>query len=434
MKQRLRLAVLGLLLACGTDPEPVNEGPETIGQIPDQEVYPAERFQVNLTAFFHDPEGDALKYTASIADPDLFTIGIAAASLTGIANRKRGATTVTATATDPQGESASLDFMATVLNRAPTVRASIPDVELYVDSSTSVDLSNHFTDPDMDTLVYEAASDNSVVDIDLQDAMLTLTAADTGVAKITITATDEGDDTISSSFSTSVVVYEPPSSGFREDFNDNSALNNWEEKRLRARVIDSMVVLDSEELADDLIAPHIYREVEIEGHWRADWSMARHQGEGVASTVQVFTNDDKVLAWSVNVDYQYHELTLFYLWQNNNGQREWEELYYDDDLGIDDVDEQIEYSLSVIGNVVTLVMDGTELYSEDLEDGLRGNRSPPPGAVGVGPGFYFAYTNADGVTFDWIKIGSDSSSFVWPKKKKSTNDRVRKSPGKGKRK
>ena len=343
MKQRLRLAVLGLLLACGTDPEPVNEGPETIGQIPDQEVYPAERFQVNLTAFFHDPEGDTLKYTASIADPDLFTIGIAAASLTGIANRKRGATTVTATATDPQGESASLDFMATVLNR-------------------------------------------------------------------------------------------PPSSEFREDFNDNSALNNWEEKRLRARVIDSMVVLDSEEGFEDGIPAHIYREVEIEGHWRADWSMARHQGEGVVSTFQVFTNDDKVLVWSVDVDYEYHELGLFYLWQTNNGEREWEYLYYNGDLGIDDVDEQIEYSLSVIGNVVTLVMDGTELYSEDLEDGLRGSRSPPPGAVGVGPGFYFADENAGGVTFDWIKIGSDSSSFVWPKKKKSTNDRVRKSPGKGKRK
>ena len=107
----------------------VNEGPEAVGSISRKML---EAFgtsvEENLEQYFRDPEGDALTYTAESSAPGVAAATIAAGRLS-IQPRATGAATVTVTATDPGGLSASqrvqVDVEASRSERARAVQLAM---------------------------------------------------------------------------------------------------------------------------------------------------------------------------------------------------------------------------------------------------------------------------------------------------------------------
>ncbi len=167
-----------------------NRPPQAVGMIADVEVHVDSLTAVDMAEYFSDLDGQALEYSAVSSDTTRVTVSVSASEVT-VAGVGAGGATVTVTATDPGGLSAQQTFTVTVPNRAPTVTAEIPTAELFVGSSLSVDLADHFGDPDGDTLGYAAeASAPAVAGVTMSGSKLTIAALTQGEAEVTATATD----------------------------------------------------------------------------------------------------------------------------------------------------------------------------------------------------------------------------------------------------
>lgn len=115
-----------VLMVTATDPEglfaslsvPVtvvqpNRPPAASGPLPPQSVQAGNSVDVDVSAYFSDPDGDALTYTASSSSEDVVTASVtgSAVTVTGVAE---GMATVTVTASDPGDLTASLGMDVTV--------------------------------------------------------------------------------------------------------------------------------------------------------------------------------------------------------------------------------------------------------------------------------------------------------------------------------
>ncbi len=211
-----------------------NRAPTVSGAIPDQVLVENTEAPVDISGAFSDPDGDALRYgvasdassvaTASVSGSDLKVIGeapgsafsdpdgdalrygvasdassVATASVSGsdlkVIGEAPGSATITVTATDPGGLSATQTFGVTVnsANRAPTVSGAIPDQVLVENTEAPVDISGAFSDPDGDALRYGATSDaSSVATASVSGSDLKVIGEAPGSATITVTATDPG--------------------------------------------------------------------------------------------------------------------------------------------------------------------------------------------------------------------------------------------------
>lgn len=109
------IAVAALVYSCEREPEP-NRRPESTGSIPAQEVVATDTTTVDLSAYFEDPDGDELTYTAVPRDRTLTTVSVSGATLR-IVGVKRGKTVISASAADLDGLKASQTFNATVLGK-----------------------------------------------------------------------------------------------------------------------------------------------------------------------------------------------------------------------------------------------------------------------------------------------------------------------------
>jgi len=110
------IAVAAPVYSCERKPEP-NRPPESTGAIPAQEVVATDTTTVDLSAYFEAPDGDELTYAAvSLTRPPLTTVSVVGATLR-IVGVKRGRTTISASAADPEGLGASQTFAATVLGK-----------------------------------------------------------------------------------------------------------------------------------------------------------------------------------------------------------------------------------------------------------------------------------------------------------------------------
>ena len=159
------------------------------GAIPALTVGVGDTATVDLSAYFNDPDGDALGFTAETSDADV-AIAAVSGSTALVSGVAKGAVTVAVTAFDPDGLSTQQTFTVTVPNRAP-VADSIPPLDLVTGESAVVDLSAYFNDPDGDPLEYAAeTSDASVVTVVASGDTVTVTGAAQGVATVTVTATD----------------------------------------------------------------------------------------------------------------------------------------------------------------------------------------------------------------------------------------------------
>ncbi len=195
---KLAIGVAATLLAAGcgdggTDPEPPpqpNRPPAVSGSIPEQTVPVGGSVTVSVASAFNDPDGDALTYAATSSAPGVASVTMSGSDLT-VTGVSAGTATITATATDPDGLSAQLGFGVTVPNRAPEATDSIPDMEVFVGDTTAVDASEHFDDPDGDTLTFAAStSDAAVAAVAVTGSTVSVAALAQGSATVTVTVTD----------------------------------------------------------------------------------------------------------------------------------------------------------------------------------------------------------------------------------------------------
>ena len=112
----LSFAALGVALAaaCGDGTsEPSNQAPQAVGSMPDLEISVGQTDSQDVTEYFSDPDGDTLSYEVESS-----ATSVATASVTGSGISVTGATegTVTVTANDQDGLSATQSFEVTVMS------------------------------------------------------------------------------------------------------------------------------------------------------------------------------------------------------------------------------------------------------------------------------------------------------------------------------
>ncbi|MCY3699588.1 MAG: hypothetical protein OXH46_08135 [Gemmatimonadetes bacterium] len=88
--------------------EPVdqNRAPAAVGQMPSMMLIAGENLDVDVSSYFRDPDGDALTYSATSNNTAVVYISVSGPTLT-IAGLADGTATVTVTATDPGGLTAT---------------------------------------------------------------------------------------------------------------------------------------------------------------------------------------------------------------------------------------------------------------------------------------------------------------------------------------
>ena len=167
-----------------------NRPPVAIGTIPQLELSAGDSATVDVTAHFTEPDGQQLSFDFSVSDESVVSSSATGSVVTLVAQAK-GSATLTVTATDPGGLTATQSFRATVPNRTPEPLDSIPPRTIEVDSTATLDVSGHFSDPDGDALTYAAATSAPfVIEISISDNAVTVAAIAKGAVVVTITATD----------------------------------------------------------------------------------------------------------------------------------------------------------------------------------------------------------------------------------------------------
>lgn len=168
-----------------------NRPPTTVGTIDDRELMVGDTATLDVSGYFSEPDGQDLAYSAAVSDSSRLSAAAEAATVTIVALAK-GDVVVTVTATDPGGLSATQSFLVTVPNRPPVAVDSIAARIVAVDRADTVDVSTFFSDPDGDTLTYEATvSDSAVASASVAGSAVVVTGLAKGEVEVTVTATDD---------------------------------------------------------------------------------------------------------------------------------------------------------------------------------------------------------------------------------------------------
>ena len=151
-----------------------------------------ESAPLDVASYFSDPDGDALTYAATSSNTGVATVSLSGTlvTITGVA---AGTATVTVTASDPGGLSASLSAAVTVeeVNQAPLALLESDSLAAYAGEKLAGDAAEFFVDPDGDQLTFSAASsDQEVVAVSTVSSFVGIVAVQEGSATVTLTATD----------------------------------------------------------------------------------------------------------------------------------------------------------------------------------------------------------------------------------------------------
>ena len=186
-----------------------NQAPVAVDAVPAQSVFVGDTAFVDVSAYFNDPDGDALSYSVANSDATAVSASVAGSvvSLTAIT---QGMSTVTVTARDPDGLSVEQSIAVTVPNRAPTALDTIPSRTLLAGNTLEFDLARYFTDPDGDALTFTAASANAgVASVESVGSTLTITGRAPGSTRVTVTVADPAGISIQQMFAVMVPNREP---------------------------------------------------------------------------------------------------------------------------------------------------------------------------------------------------------------------------------
>ena len=192
-----------------------NDAPEAVGTIPPQTLRLEDPgLALSLGAYFTDANNDPLTYRAVSADKGVVTVEVTEAMVTLTAVAEGGGT-VTVTATDPGGKSATQEILVTVLpaNRPPEVTGQISDQTLqYNDEPLGLDVTMYFTDPDGDELNYVGeGTDESVAEVRVRShGVVRVDPLSHGEIEVTVTARDPLGASVSQSFMVTVQGNLPP--------------------------------------------------------------------------------------------------------------------------------------------------------------------------------------------------------------------------------
>lgn len=190
-----------------------NQAPVAVDAVPAQSIFVGDTALVDVSAYFNDPEGDALSYSVANSDATVVSASVAG-SLVSLAAITQGISTVTVTASDPDGLSAEQDIAVTVPNRAPTALDTIPSRTLLAGNTLEFDLARYFIDPDGDALTFTAASANvGVASVESVGSTLMITARAPGSTRVTVTVADPAGMAIQQLFAVTVPNREPVAAG-----------------------------------------------------------------------------------------------------------------------------------------------------------------------------------------------------------------------------
>lgn len=172
------------------EPGTFNAAPVAIGAVPPVRLASGESAQIDVSAFFEDPEGDPLSYTATTTDALVAGASVSGSVMVvvGVSTGQVGGRVL---AHDPAGGQAVQTFFVEVRNRPPVTARSLPTVYLAPGQSEQFDLRQHFADPDGDVLTFGATTSNALVaGASVSGHMLTVGAVGGGAATLTVTARD----------------------------------------------------------------------------------------------------------------------------------------------------------------------------------------------------------------------------------------------------
>ena len=177
-----------------------NYEPVVEREVPSQMLVRGEETSIPLRGLFSDKENDPLEYRVSVEDGKVAQAAVVgnAIELTGIAV---GETVATLTANDGYIDVSST-FAVVVNNIAPSVVMQIADATTHRKKSIMLDLSSSFADDDGDDLTYSVDVTSTAIataSIDSND-QLTVTGVALGNTVITVTATDEYDESAMATF------------------------------------------------------------------------------------------------------------------------------------------------------------------------------------------------------------------------------------------
>ena len=198
---------------------PGNGAPVVSRQLPDGTVQQGANIRYSrMSQAFSDPDGDRLTLSVSSNDPSFATARLSGDVLIvmGVRAFDTGAVTISVTARDPGGLTATLTFAVRVEapdNRAPVVSQELEDSTVQQGANIRYSrMSQTFSDPDGDRLTLSVSSnDPSFATARLSGDVLIVTgvrAFDTGAVTITVTARDPGGLTATLTFA--VRVTPPP--------------------------------------------------------------------------------------------------------------------------------------------------------------------------------------------------------------------------------
>ena len=148
---------------------------------------------INVAGNFSDANGDELAYTAESSDASVATVSVDGSMVT-VTPVGAGTATITVTVQDPADASTQQNFSADVeaSNEPPQASGTIATDDLVEDGEPArLDVSGNFTDPNGDSLTFEAqSSDESVATVSMDGSTVTVTPVGAGTASITVTASD----------------------------------------------------------------------------------------------------------------------------------------------------------------------------------------------------------------------------------------------------
>ena len=172
----------------------VNRPPVAVGTIAAVNLTVGDSAAIrDVASDFSDPDNDSLTYSASTSVPSVATARVSGSVVT-VTPVAVGSATITVTAQDPDGLSATQTTAVTVVaaNQAPTAVGAVAAVNLTVGGSAITrDVAPNFSDPDNDSLIFTAStSAPSVATARVSGSVVTVTPVAGGSATITVTAQD----------------------------------------------------------------------------------------------------------------------------------------------------------------------------------------------------------------------------------------------------